>query len=142
MKDGTQWRPFVHVKDVSRAISIILSAEGNLVNGEVFNIGSDSQNYQIGPLADLVADSLVERPQIEWYGTSDTRSYRVSFQKAKKALGFEPQNTPTDAAKEIEKALISGEITDSIKTRTVEWYKHLLSDPKAAAEVALRGVVL
>ncbi|MGD0476659.1 MAG: SDR family oxidoreductase [Nitrososphaerales archaeon] len=142
MKDGTQWRPFVHVEDVSRAISLILTADRDSVNGELFNIGSDSQNYQIGPLAELVADSVAQRPQIEWYGTPDIRSYRVSFQKAKKILRFEPGYTPVDAAKEIEKALISGEVSDSIKTRTVEWYKHLLSDSTAGAGVALRGAVL
>lgn len=142
MKDGTQWRPFVHVKDISRALSMILSADKNKINGELFNIGSDSQNYQIKDLAELVANSLTERPQIEWYGTPDNRSYRVSFQKARNVLGFEPKYTPADAAREIEKALINGEIADSTKTRTVEWYKHLLSDQTAGAEVALRGIIL
>ena len=142
MKDGSQWRPFVHVKDVSRAISMILSADRDLVSGALFNIGSDVQNYQIGHLAQLVAESLPERPQLEWYGAPDTRSYRVSFQKAKKVLGFDPKYTPADAAIEIEKAIVGGETSDSIKTNTVEWYKHLLSDPIAGAEVALRGIVL
>lgn len=142
MKDGTQWRPFVHVKDVSRAVLAILSEDPEKINGELFNIGSDAQNYQIKDLAELVAGSLSERPQIEWYGTPDTRSYRVSFWKAKSVLGFEPKYTPIDAAKEIEAALINGETTDSVKTRTVDWYKHLLHDPAATAEVALRGVVL
>ncbi|MGD1055507.1 MAG: SDR family oxidoreductase, partial [Nitrososphaerales archaeon] len=142
MKDGTQWRPFVHVKDVSRAVLAILSEDKEKINGELFNVGSDAQNYQIKDLAELVAGSLAERPQIEWYGTPDTRSYRVSFRKARSVLGFEPKYTPIDAAKEIEAALINGETTDSVKTMTVDWYKHLLHDPAAAAEVALRGVVL
>jgi nucleoside-diphosphate-sugar epimerase len=142
MKDGTQWRPFVHVEDISRAVSSILSEDKEKVNGELFNIGSDSQNYQVKELAELVANSLSERPQIEWYGTPDNRSYRVSFKKAREVLGFEPKYTPVDAAREIERALVNGNLTDSLKTRTVDWYKHLLSDKTAAAEVAMRGTVL
>ncbi len=142
MKDGTQWRPFVHVKDIARAVSLVLAADGGRVSGELFNIGSDSQNYQIRPLAELVADSLKDRPQIEWYGAPDTRSYRVSFRKAKEVLGFEARSTPADAAREIERALAAGEVTDSIQTKTVEWYKHLLADQAAGAKVSLRGVVL
>jgi nucleoside-diphosphate-sugar epimerase len=142
MKDGTQWRPFVHVKDAAAGIVAVLSAEISLVSGQIFNVGSDQQNFQIRDLAEVVASSLSRRPTIEWYGTPDTRSYRVSFEKARRALGYATSWTPADAAKEIESALISGEVDDSIKTKTVEWYKHLLSDPKAGVEVSLRGSVL
>ena len=142
MKDGTQWRPFVHVEDIATAISKILSSDREKMSGEIFNIGSDSQNYQIRDLAELVANSLSEKPQIEWYGTPDTRSYRVNFQKAARTLGFKPKHTPADAAVEIEKALTEGGLVDTMKTRTVEWYKHLLNDPSAAAEVAMNGFVL
>ena len=47
MRDGTQWRPFVHVKDTSRAFITVLEAEPELVNGQIFNVGSDEQNIQI-----------------------------------------------------------------------------------------------
>ncbi len=142
MKDGTQWRPFVHVHDVSMAISQVLSAPESDVNGEIFNIGSDSQNYQVKELAELVAKSLTSRPQLVWYGAPDTRSYRVSFEKARRVLRFAPEHSPEDATREIEDALHKGTVTDSLETRTVEWYRHLLTDAEAGAKVALRGVVL
>jgi len=33
LKDGTQWRPFVHVQDISRAMRIVLEAPQDVVNG-------------------------------------------------------------------------------------------------------------
>jgi nucleoside-diphosphate-sugar epimerase len=142
MKDGTQWRPFVHVKDAARGILAVLSAGEEKVNGQLFNIGSDAQNYQIRDLAETVASSMARRPVVEWYGTPDTRSYRVSFNKAHEVLGFGATRTPADAAKEIEGALAAGELTDDLSTKTVEWYKHLISDQRAREEVSLRGSFL
>jgi nucleoside-diphosphate-sugar epimerase len=142
MKDGTQWRPFMHVKDAARAVEMILESPAERVNREIFNIGSDNQNYQIRRLGEIVSEALSKRPAVEWYGTSDQRSYRVSFEKARKLLGFAASWTPVEAAREIEEALASGRLSDSPKTMTVEWYKHLLSDPVAGEEVALRGSVI
>ena len=142
MKDGTQWRPFIHVNDIARAISDVLTADRDKINGEIFNIGDDSQNYQVKGIADLVANALSEKPEIAWYGTPDNRSYRVSFHKARETLGFEARFTPVDAAEDIESGLLKGEITDSIDTRTVDWYKHLLTDKEAGERVALNGTVL
>jgi nucleoside-diphosphate-sugar epimerase len=51
LRDGTQWRPFVHVRDTCRAILMLLDAPGDRVNAEVFNVGADEQNVQIIGLA-------------------------------------------------------------------------------------------
>ena len=47
MKDGKQWRPFVHVKDTSKAMVMLLGADKKDISGQIFNVGSDEQNYQI-----------------------------------------------------------------------------------------------
>ena len=142
MRDGTQWRPFIHVKDASRAILTILESDPLKTNQQIFNMGSDSQNYRIKELAEIVENSMSNRPNIEWYGYPDKRSYRISFAKAKSVLGFDAKYTPLDAVKEIETALVEGKVTDDLKTKTVEWYKHLLNDPDASKEVTFRGSVL
>jgi nucleoside-diphosphate-sugar epimerase len=142
MKDGTQWRPFLHVHDAARALSLLLGVDPSLLRGRVFNIGSDSQNYQISQLAELVAESMRSRPTLEWYGDPDRRSYRVSFRRAREELNFTPDLTPGDAAKEIESSLELGTLVPSLKHKTVEWYRHLLHDKAAGESVALRGVVL
>ena len=142
MKDGTQWRPFMHVRDAARALIHLVSQPCDRLRGRIFNIGSDTQNYQIRPLAEMVAEAMSRHPEIEWYGDADTRSYRVSFERAKGELGFEPKETPNVAATEIEAALASGELVASPQTRTVDWYRHLLSDSSEGMAVRLHGVVL
>jgi nucleoside-diphosphate-sugar epimerase len=142
MRDGTQWRPFLHVKDAARAILTVLEAPRDRVNREIVNFGSDDQNYQIRPLAETVAAAMSHPPEVEWYGDPDSRSYRVSFEKARRTLGFEPRLRPADAVREIEEALSTGRLTQSPETNTVGWYKHLLSDGPAGSAVALHGTIL
>jgi nucleoside-diphosphate-sugar epimerase len=142
MRDGAQWRPFLHVRDAARAIAEMLSAPTDAINRQIFNVGSDDQNYQIRPLAEEVAKSMTKPPELEWYGDVDARSYRVSFEKVRSTVNYQPRLRPADAVAEIEKALADGTLEGSPQTNTVGWYRHLLSDPAAGREVALHGVVL
>lgn len=142
MRDGKQWRPFVHIKDTSRAFIKVLEADNDMVNKQIFNVGSNNQNYQILPLAQMLADALGMELQYEWYGDPDKRSYKVDFSKIKEVLGFKPKYTPKDAAKEIYQALDEGRIKDDIKTRTVQWYKYLLEAHRIIRDVELNGRIL
>ena len=142
MRDGTQWRPFVHVKDVANAIIKIIESPVAIVNRQIFNVGSNEQNYQIYPLAKLIGESIGTPFDIEWYGSPDKRSYRVDFSKIKKTLDFSPSYTARDGAIEVYNALKDGSIADSPKTKTVEWYKHLLEAHALAKEVVLRDTIL
>ncbi|HHG74675.1 MAG TPA: SDR family oxidoreductase [Persephonella sp.] len=129
LRDGTQWRPFVHVRDTSSAMIKVLEAPKDKVNREIFNVGSDEQNYQIFDLAKRVAEAIGIPFEYEWYGLPDHRSYRVSFKKIKEKLGFEPQYNAEKGAVEIWEALKSGKVDpDDPRTITVEWYKHLLKE--------------
>lgn len=129
LRDGTQWRPFVHVKDTSKAMILALEAPPDKVNKEIFNVGSDDQNYQIFDLAKRVAESIGIPFEYEWYGLPDHRSYRVSFKKIKEVLGFTPEYYAEKGAVEVWEALKTGKLDpDDPKTITVEWYKHLLKE--------------
>lgn len=140
MRDGKQWRPFVHVRDTSRAFLRVLEAEADKVNGEVYNVGSNEQNYQILNLARLVCESIGLKFEYDWYGSPDVRNYRVSFDKIARRLGFRTEYTPLDAAREIYQALKKGELDgDDPRWTTVEWYKRLLSTPELAKQVELNG---
>ncbi len=55
MRDGTQWQPMVHVRDTARAQMFMLEAHPTKVTGQIFNVGSADNTYQIGPLAAHVA---------------------------------------------------------------------------------------
>ncbi len=129
LRDGTQWRPFVHVRDTSSAMIKVLEAPKDKVNREIFNVGFDEQNYQIFDLAKRVAEAIGIPFEYEWYGLPDHRSYKVSFKKIKEKLGFEPQYNAEKGAVEIWEALKSGKVDpDDPRTITVEWYKNLLRE--------------
>jgi nucleoside-diphosphate-sugar epimerase len=142
MRNGDQWRPFIHVKDASKAFITVIESPKDKVQGEIFNSGSNKQNYQILPLAKTIINALSFPIKIEWYGSPDKRSYRVNFDKINKVLGFKPNYTTKEGAKEIYEALENGKIIDSIKTKTVEWYKYLLSIHTMLKEIVIRETIL
>ncbi len=143
MRDGKQWRPFVHVKDTSNAFIKVLEAEQELVNRQIFNVGSNDQNIQIFDLARLVAESINMPFNYEWYGSPDKRSYRVNFNKIKETLNFKAEHTIEEGAKEVFAALKDGKLNpDDPRTITVKWYKHLLEAHKLIREVEMKGLIL
>lgn len=142
MRDGEQWRPFVHVRDVAQAFMTVLHSLPSNVNRQIFNVGSNEQNYQIHALAKLVGESVGVPFEIEWYGSPDKRSYRVAFNKISETLGFAPKYTPREGAREIYDALKNGTVINSLKTKTVDWYKHLLQAQALVKDVALRDTIL
>lgn len=143
LRDGTQWRPFVHVQDTTKAMLLCLEADKETVSGQIFNVGADEQNVQVLPLAETVADALEVPFEFDWYGSPDHRSYRVSFAKIKKTLGFEVDHSPGDGAREIHAAMRSGEADPSDpRTITVDWYRRLTEDRDLQESVAINGKFL
>ena len=108
---GKQWRPLVHVKDVAGAIVLTLEASKENVCGQVFNVGSNEQNYQISELGNLIRD-MIPTARVISQPAEDLRNYRVSFDKIHKTLGFEPKYTVQDGIFEIINALAQGKITN------------------------------
>jgi nucleoside-diphosphate-sugar epimerase len=124
MRDGTQWRPMVHVRDAARAQIFMLEAPAGAVSGRIFNVGSADNNYQLGPLAELISATLPEPARIEWYGDPDHRSYRVAFDRIE-ALGWRAELTAADGAREIQVLLEAGALDRTERTITLAWYKSL-----------------
>ena len=142
MRNGDQWRPFVHVKDTAKAFVTVMESPEEKVNGETFNVGANEQNYQIRPLAEMIGEAIPIPLKIKWYGSPDKRSYRVSFDRINRVLGFKTDYTPREGALEVYEALESGKVTDSLKTKTVEWYKHLLEIHATVKDIALKDTIL
>jgi nucleoside-diphosphate-sugar epimerase len=124
MRDGKQWRPMVHVKDTARAQIFMLEADPAKINGQIFNVGSEENNYQLGPLAEIVAANVPRDVRIEWYGDPDHRSYRVGFSKIT-ALGYRALYRAEDGVKDVSDALESGRIDRTTQTITLDWYREL-----------------
>ena len=92
--DGSPWRPVVHVEDIcdgDRAARWKRRADA--VNGEVFNVGRNRQNYRIREIAEIVGRRVPGlRGQLSGQPSGDNRSYRVSFDKIATELpGFKLQ---------------------------------------------------
>ena len=124
-RTGEQWRPYVHMRDTCRAFCLVLESERSTVNGEVFNVGSDEQNAQVLPRAQMGCEAIGVPFKMEWFGEPDDRSYQVGFGKLA-ALGFATSRSFEDGAREVYAGLVTGTLRDSPKTRTIEWYKRLL----------------
>ncbi|MEO1017649.1 MAG: SDR family oxidoreductase [Pseudomonadota bacterium] len=141
MRDGSQWRPMVHVVDTARAQIFMLEAPQDLVNGERFNVGSEANNYQLGPLAETVAQAVPRDVKIDWYGDADHRSYRVAFDKIEK-VGWKAERTAVDGVSEIVAKLERGELDMTTKTLTLDWYEALIRWQRIVQATALDGAMI
>lgn len=142
MRDGSQWRPMVHVQDTTDVMCLLLEADASLINGQIFNVGSDRNNYQLGPLADEIAEALPIDVKIDWYGDPDHRSYRVSFDKIERTLGWRAQWTAADGALEIYAALADGRLAKTDQTITLKWYQELAKWHRIIKEVEMYGGIV
>jgi len=89
ISDGSPWRPLVHVQDICGAILAALRAPRAAVAGEIFNVGSDGQNYRIREIAEAVGEAFPGCEITFGRNDGDNRSYRVSFAKISQGLpGF------------------------------------------------------
>ena len=87
--DGTPWRPLVHALDIAKAIRCVLAAPAEAVRGEVFNVGSNEQNYQVREIAETVGAVFPGCEVTFGEQGADNRSYRVNFDKISTQLpGF------------------------------------------------------
>lgn len=84
------WRPYVHVRDVGRAIMAVLEGPAATRGGQVFNVGHTDENYQKLTLSKLLRERIPGL-QVDFVKAGpDPRSYRVGFEKIARALGFQP----------------------------------------------------
>jgi nucleoside-diphosphate-sugar epimerase len=141
MGGGLQWRPLVHLSDVSKAFLNVIGAKKDKVNKEVFNIGLD--NFQIKNLAYLVREELPFPVEIDIApDDADKRDYNVVFSKAESVLGFKAETNVIQGIKEIYLALKSGSVDVGPKTITVQWYRNILDAKALLDSVVLDGRII
>lgn len=101
---GDQWRPFIHVADIARAIVMTLKANPFRVQGQVLNVGDARLNMTIQDLASKVESVVGAERKVEIISGStgtDRRNYNVSFDKIKRILGFQAKHLIEDGVKEM-----------------------------------------
>ena len=99
---GEDWRPYIHVQDTVRAITAAIKAPEDVAIGEVFNVGSNEENYKVNQVAQLVKENVendVDIVHIEKEGLHF--SYKVEFSKIKQKLGFHTRFSVVDGIKEL-----------------------------------------
>jgi nucleoside-diphosphate-sugar epimerase/CBS domain-containing protein len=109
---GRQWRPLLGVEDAADVYVRCLESSLQVVGNQIFNVGSDVQNYRIDEVAEIIGTSLGGIPISRDGSNLDARDYKVSFAKLSSALGFQPRQTIDGAAQTIFEKLRSGDIPD------------------------------
>lgn len=110
--NGHQWRPFVHIRDISRAFIQTLEAEESIVGGEIFNVGDNNFNRRINDLGDTIQAFVPAAKITRKIVDEDQRSYNVDFSKIRKAIGFENTVSLEEGVEEILEALKGQKIND------------------------------
>lgn len=109
---GGQWRPFLHVDDVALAVCKATEAPTELVHGQIFNVGSNEQNYRLVDVANLIHKIAPKAEVVDMGADTDFRNYRVDFTKISTKLGFVPQWTVEAGIEQVIAALENGEVSD------------------------------
>lgn len=108
--EGKQWRPMLNVDDAAQAYIKCLEAPLGKIRGEIFNVGSQNQNYQILEIAQIIKQCINEAELIIEKSGTDPRNYFVSFSKIQKILNFKIKHTIEQSVREIAKAIKNGGI--------------------------------
>ena len=112
--DADTWRPYCHVDDICTAIRLVLESDRARVNGQVFNVGCDEENYTKRMIVDLICN-LLPKVEIRYQtGSVDPRNYRVAFQRIRTVLGFQANHTVAEFASELIEVIRQGRFHQDI----------------------------
>ena len=112
IQGGDQWRPFLHVDDAALSVLHTLEAPRSTMHREVFNVGSDEQNYTIQQIGELIQQFIPAAELIKSSTGADRRDYKASFAKIRHTLGFMPQWKVEDGIRQVIHVIKRGEVTD------------------------------
>jgi nucleoside-diphosphate-sugar epimerase len=102
ISDGTPWRPMIHALDIAEAFACVLEAPREAVHDQIFNVGSNAENYRVRDLACIVAAAFPGTTTTFGPPSADGRSYRVSFDKIARMLpAFRCRHTAASGAAEL-----------------------------------------
>ena len=129
--DGTPWRPIVHIDDISTAIISCLKAPSDAIAGKIFNVGTNSENYRVREIAEIVKQVFPECELTFGPSGADNRSYRVSFDKIDAELpGFRCRWTALEGARQLrsvfERIKMSSEDFEAPPYTRLRCLKHLI----------------
>jgi UDP-glucose 4-epimerase len=87
--DGSNWRPFVHVRDAARAYAHAVCRPERWPH-DVYNVGDPAGNHRIAEIAEVVSEAVGTEPRITYLEDEHPGpSYHVDFDRQAET-GFEP----------------------------------------------------
>lgn len=110
---GDQYRPNIHMDDMTDVYMRMLEWPQHLIGGETFNVGFANQTVM--ELADTVRRVVgPDRTELVRVATNDPRSYRISSDKIRQRLGFEITHTIEEAVVDLCQAFAAGRIPNAL----------------------------
>lgn len=129
---GEQWRPLIDIHDVALAHVAAIEASLHKVGGKIYNLVY--KNYRMLDLAHrirkVLRDELNINPEIEVdYFQRKDRNYRISGEKIKRILGWEPKISVEESVGHMLKEIKNRSTDDFMHPRyyNIEWMKILKS---------------
>lgn len=97
LSNGSPWRPLIDIRDLSRALIAFLEAPKEKINGEIINVGFNEGNFRVRDIVSVIKRELPDC-DIEYTNEhgSDSRSYRVNFDKFHKLFPEFKQEWPLE----------------------------------------------
>jgi nucleoside-diphosphate-sugar epimerase len=111
------WRPYVHVRDAARAVRMVLDAGPERMDGRVFNVGHSDENYRKLDLVEIIGEQIPRGRVSYVHRDEDPRDYKVSFERVRQELQFEPRRRVPDGVREVAEALDAGAFDDPYAAR-------------------------
>lgn len=117
---GTQQRPNIHIDDVSDLYVKMLEYPKEKIAGKIFNAGNENLSIlEIAKKVKRIVEKLMpEKGEIKIKvspSSDDKRSYRVSWKKIRKQLGWKPKKTIDDAIVDLVTAFKNGKLPNSLE---------------------------
>ncbi len=109
---GNQFRPNIHIKDMLRSYELLINANKDLINGQIFNAGWE--NKSVNDIASDVRDAIGEGVKIIKKVSNDNRSYHISSEKIKNILNFKTSYTIKDAVIDLKTAFDKKILKDTL----------------------------
>jgi len=143
LSDGSASRPLVHVEDMSQAFVQVLKSSEEKIKGEVFNVGSNENNFIVKEIAEIV-ESIVPNSKISFGDnvSKDSRSYKVNFDKISNELNFKPKRKLTEGIEEMYRKFIDMDINEKEfldkKFYRLKYLKWLIQERKVNSNLEMK----
>ena len=110
--DGSNWRPFIHVRDAARAYAAA-ALEPETWPQQVYNVGANDSNYRISEIAEVVREELDRDLHVTYLEDEHPGpSYHVNFDRLAET-GFDPEWTLREGIQDIATELQQTTLTNT-----------------------------